>query len=102
MRTKVQRGTEVKINVHVAPMEGKTIRDYDFSVEVYCFGIGSQKFTKSEVNIVDKENFIICLDTSKLGTGVLRVKMVAQIPDLDFADGKRTEIVEVDSGIQIV
>lgn len=102
MRTKVQRGTEVKLNINVKPMEGKTLKDYDFTVEVYCFGAGRLKFTKSDVKITDNENLIVCADTTKLGVGVIRVRMVAEIPDLDFADGKRTEIAEIDSGVQIV
>lgn len=98
----VELGTELKLNVHIAPIDGITIEDYDFTTEVYCNPRKSLTILKSETISVDSENYIIRVDTAPLGTGDLYCKVTAYIPDDDFADGFRTEVVVIDTAIDIV
>ena len=82
--------------------DGITIEDYDFTTEVYCNPRKSITILKSETISVDSENYIIRVDTAPLGTGDLYCKVTAYIPDDDFADGFRTEVVVIDTAIDIV
>ena len=50
----------------------------------------------------DDDNYVALVDSSKLGTGTIRCRVTAHIPDADFDDGIRTEIEEVNTGITIV
>lgn len=94
-------GTEIKLNVHVEPIEDYTMDDYDFKVQLYCSSSRVENFNKSDTVRVDDSNYICCLDTSKIGTGRLKCKIVAELPDGDFGDQKRTEINVIDTGIEI-
>ena len=104
MTQKVFLGTEIKLNVSIDPIGDMTMDDYDFNVEAICgtFKKRSVTFKKVQAIRVDENNFIICLDTAAVGTGELKLKVTAFLPDGDFADGKRTEIVEVGTGVEIV
>lgn len=95
-------GTEIKLNIHIEPIGSLCMDDYDFEAEVYC----SQKKTiiakKSDMIRVDESNFIVLVDTAIVGAGDLKCKVTAYIPDSDFDDGLRTEVVAFDTGIDII
>ena len=74
--------------------------DYEFEAEFFC-GPTRLKALKNEMIKVDSNNYIVLLDTSKLGAGKLKCKVTARIPDSDFSDGLRTEVVVLDTGINI-
>lgn len=97
-------GTELKLNINIEPIGTITMDDYDFDVELIS---GSFKKTSVVINRaaakkVDSDNYIVCLDTAELGAGMLKCRVTAYIPDDDFDDGIRTEVVEIDTGIEIV
>ncbi len=98
-------GTEIKLNINIEPISNITMDSYDFVVELIC---GSMKkntvaITKEEAIKVDQSNYIVCADTTLLGVGRLKCRIVAHIPDGDFKDDRtRTEVVEIDTGIEIV
>lgn len=98
----VELGTELKLNVHIAPIDGITINDYDYQTTVYCNPRKSIVIPKEETINVDEENYIIRVDTTSLGAGDLYCKVTAYIPDEDFNDGLRTEVVVIDTMIDIV
>lgn len=95
-------GTELKLNIHIDPIDGVTMDDYDFTVELYCSPKRTIIIGKDDAIRTDEDNYIVCADTNLTGAGDLKCKVTAQIPDPDFEDSLRTEIVAVDTGITIV
>lgn len=111
---KVIIGTELKLNVNVAEIDGKNMADYDFDVHIIG-GSGSRKkvltFSKKGGELSkglqegdDSANYIVAFSTKELGVGKVVCRVVAYIPDGAFAfdDRKRTEIAEVNTGIELV
>lgn len=94
-------GTEFKINVHVEPIDGLHMSDYDFTCRFYIYTNRNVEISKSEMIRVDDDNYIACIDSSKLGVGTIMMRIIAQIPDADFPDGLRTEIETISTGLVI-
>lgn len=104
-------GTEMKLNIHIDPIETNTtpitMDNYDFTVEVYCNPKKVIKATKEGNNLdkivkVDSSNYIVLIDTNEIETGTIKCKVTAYIPDSDFEDKYRTEVVIEDTGIKVV
>lgn len=100
-------GTEIKLNIHIDPIGELTMEDYDFTVEVYCSTKKSLIINKSDAKPIENgeekiNDYIIMIDTSEIGTGNLKCKITAYIPDDDFEFEKRTEVSIIDTGIEIV
>lgn len=97
-------GTELKLNINIDPIDGKTMDDYNFEVEVFCNVHKSSTIKKGDNNCikVDSNNYIILIDTSTVGVGNLKCKVTAYIPDTHFVDLLRTEVVLLNTDIQIV
>lgn len=94
-------GTELKLNIHIEPMGKMTMDDYDFSVELYCSTRKIITVPKSELRRVSADNYIVTFDTRDVGIGMLKCNIIALIPDSDFADAVRTEVVKCETGITI-
>jgi hypothetical protein len=91
-------GTELKINIHVEPIDGLHMSDYDFECAFYIYRNKRVVIKKSEMKRVDNDNYIAMIDSEKatmLGRGRLNIEITAYIPDGDFADNRRTEKVDV-------
>ena len=93
-------GTELKLNVNINPFGTVTMDDYDFIVEISTQRT-SCEFKKSQLLRQDENNYVVLLDSKKLGLGVLKCKVTAYVPDTDFPDGIRTEVLSIDTGIII-
>jgi hypothetical protein len=108
-------GTELKLNIKIDPIpkhlnqeieEGDdkewNMEDYDFEVEIFCSPRKTITITKDEAIPVDKNNYIVLINTEDIGTGTMKVKVIAHIPDGDFVDQTRTEVQVEDTGIEII
>lgn len=96
-------GTELKLNVNIAPIGGVSMDIFDFVVEAYCTPTRSQIITKEDAIKIDKDNFIVVVKTDVVGTGDLKVKITAQLPDGDLEDDAlRTEVTCVETNIKII
>lgn len=95
-------GTELKLNIHIEPIGDTTMDDYNFEVEVYCSPKRSIIIPKTDTVRIDSDNYVVLVDTNIVGAGNLKCKVTAQIPDEDFPDMFRTEVVGIDTGINIV
>ena len=102
MENRIIAGTEIKLNVHAEPIGDAHMVDYNFTVEIYTSPTKSITLSKDKLIYIDEDNYVACVDSSKLGVGRLRCKLTAQIPDGDFDDNFRTEITVIDSGIDVV
>ena len=94
-------GTELKINLHIEPLDGWRMKDYDFHAEFFIYANRVEKVDKSAMIESDPDNYVALVDTARLGTGEIRVRLTAYIPDNDFPDGLRTEVVNMPTGITI-
>ena len=95
-------GTELKLNINIEPMDSITMDDYDFEVEVYCSVKRIVTVLKKDAIRIDENNYVILVDTMETGAGDLKCRVTAYIPDEDFDDGLRTEVVGIDTGINII
>lgn len=75
--------------------------DYDFSLEVYCSQKRVVTISKKDLIRMDSENYVALIDTSELGAGDIKCKVIAYIPDWDFPDKTRTEISVYETDIQV-
>ena len=78
-----------------------TMDDYDFSLEVYCSQKRVVTISKKDLIRMDSENYVALIDTSELGAGDIKCKVIAYIPDWDFPDKTRTEISVYETDIQV-
>lgn len=98
-------GTELKINVHVDPIDGVHMSEYDFECAFFVYTNKRVVITKKEMKRVDNDNYIAIIDKVKgmqLGRGTINMEITAHIPDADFSDGLRTEKDIVCTGVTIV
>lgn len=103
MSNKIFLGTELKLNINIEPIDHTSMDDYDFKVEVYSSSQNSITVLKRDAIRVDENNYIILVDTLRLGLGNIKCKITAYIPDEDFAsDFTRTEVVCINTNIKIV
>lgn len=92
---------EFKINVHVEPIDGYHMSDYDFECYLYVYTNKGVLFKKGEQFVIQQDEspddyrIIVTSDNSiKIGRGSVKLRFTAYIPDADYPDGKRTEIVD--------
>ena len=90
---------EFKVNVHVEPIDGYHMSDYDFECMLYVYTNKGVVFKKGDESVkqTDDDNYRVCVsseDSAKIGRGTVKLKLTAHIPDGDFPDGYRTELVD--------
>jgi hypothetical protein len=95
-------GTELKININIDPIEDLTMDEYDFKAVFYSHSSRQKEIKKEEMIRIDKNNYVALVDSTNLGAGELRCKIIAYLPDDDFPDNTRTEVVCIDTGINII
>ena len=95
-------GTELKLNIHIEPIGSTTMDDYEFEVEVYCSPKKTIVIPKADAIKIDENNYVVLVDTNIVGAGDLKCKVTASVPDADFPDMMRTEVVAIDTGINII
>jgi hypothetical protein len=99
---KIFWGTEVKLNISIDAIGELTMDDYDFEVTITAQWPKNKIVIKKDQAIrIDENNYVITLDTTDVGTGNVSCKIVAYLPDDDFEDGFRTEVVVVNPNITI-
>lgn len=98
----IYRGSDVKLNVHVDPFGGFSMSDYNFSVELFTGKGKIITIDKSEAKKLDNDNYMVVCNSTPLGLGRIIGLVRCEIPDSDFEELKRIEIVRVDTGINII
>lgn len=87
-------GTELTLNVHLEPIDGYHMEDYDFECEFFVFTDRSIAKKKKDMTMVDKDNYITMIekeDALKIGRGQIKALVTAYIPDANYANNIRTE-----------
>jgi hypothetical protein len=105
---KIYLGTELKLNINIEPIGGLSMADYRWEIDVYCNPNNKVTITSEDainrINayMVDRDNYILKVDTEKIGVGMVKCKVVAELPDENFSDNYRTEVNVISTGIEIV
>ena len=97
--------SEFKVNVHADPIDGYSMKDYDFECHFHVYSNRVVVVKKKDMRMVDKDNYIAILDAEKvktLGRGAVTMTFVGYVPDADFPDGYRTEVAEVCDKITVI
>ena len=85
-------GTKVKLNISLQPIDGYHLEDVDWSALVFTEqGLKTLTVDKKNAIYIDKDNYVIRVDTSLVGAGAYYTTVTAYIPDTDFEDGIRPE-----------
>lgn len=95
-------GEEIKVKVRAKPIDGMSLADYDWVALLWTSSYRVVEVPKRECIPMDDGVYVIPLDTMKVGVGSLKLKIVAELPDGDFEDGRRTTIGVVSGLTQIV
>lgn len=101
MANQVCVGTELKLNIHIEPIDGVTMDGYDFTVQFYCSPMRKVELKKHQAIRIDENNYLYRVDSKSVGPGRLLCRVVAEIPDGDFDDGLRTEVIIIDAGVDL-
>lgn len=102
MEHEIFLGTEFKLNVNIEPIGDVTMDNYEFKIEAYCSSKKNVIIEKKDTIRIDESNYVIRLNSEDLGVGDLKCKITAHIPDGDFDDNFRTEVIIMDTGLTIV
>ena len=97
-------GTELKINVHVEPIDGLHMKDYEFECVFYVYGKNRVILKKNEMKYVDDDNYVAIINHNNaliIGRGEIKMEFEAHVPDSDFENGFRIEKTNVCTGITI-
>lgn len=101
----VYLGTDFKVNVHMDNIDGYSMDDVDFTCVFYAKTGKRVVLPKDEMVPIRDSNYVSYvapLRSKDLGIGVLKIVYEADIPDNDFDDGLRHEVVPITTGIKIV
>ena len=85
-------GDEIKIKINVEPVDEQTLDDFDWEARLWCSPQSVVVIKKEEATPLGDGFYVLKLDTTKVGAGLLNLKVVGYIPDGDFTDGLRTTI----------
>lgn len=94
-------GTEFKVLVEIDPVDGVHMTDMEFTCQFYTRQDRPMTISKKRMIKVDDNSYVALVDTTGMSAGVLRNRMTVDIPDKDFDDGYRREIVDVGAGTRI-
>lgn len=91
---KIYVGTELKFKIEIeAP--GFSMDDDDFTVTIRRRS-QEQLFRKGDLVTDGEGGYYVCFDTAEFGAGLISAVIRAYVPDDDFEDGFRTEVMVVD------
>lgn len=94
-------GTELKINFGMTAMGDIHLSTCPFTLYVYTLPNKGYEITKDECIKIDDDNYLVLVDTSKTGAGTIKFKVTIDLPDADFNDLHRREVVLIDTGEQV-
>ena len=87
-------GTEFTLNIHLEPIDGYHMEDYDFECEFFVLASKSVVIKKKDMQKVDKDNYKAVLEKEnalKIGKGQIKAMVTAYIPDTNYSNDVRQE-----------
>lgn len=93
MQEQVFVGTKLKFAIAISS-PGFDINEDDFTVDIRR-GAKLIHFEKEDLVVDENNQYYVCFDTAELGGGIIEAIITAFVPDDDFDDGIRTEVVKL-------
>lgn len=99
----VTLGSQTKILIAATLPDDLTMAEVDFAVVVYNDDKKNKQisYAKTDCILTDEGDYVVLVDTDKLGVGDVMVKATFFIPDADFPDGKRKDVVRINPNMKI-
>lgn len=96
-------GSQIKILIAATLPDNLTLFDVDFDVVVYNDDKKDQqkKYKKTECILTDESDYVVLVDSDDLGVGTYMVKLTVYIPDTDFPDGRRKEVIRINPNVKV-
>lgn len=95
-------GTQLKLAIKFESHENWVIGALDYTVEAFTSASSRIVFEKSDTIELDYDTFMVIVDTAKLSSGRLKLKVTFLIPDGDILPSqKRREVEIIDTNIII-
>ena len=96
-------GSQIKILIVASLPDNLTLFDVDFDVVVYNDDKKDQqkKYKKTECILTDESDYVVLVDSDELGVGTYMVKLTVYIPDTDFPDGRRKEVIRINPNVKV-
>lgn len=98
-------GSKEKINIYANIGSGLHLSDVDFKVSLFTKSNFAKSnnidYNKEDLIKVDDDNYLAPLDTEILGPGEYMVRLHVYVPDADFENGIRDEIVVFPTGLVV-
>lgn len=96
-------GSQIKILIAASLPDNLTLFDVDFDVVVYNDDKKDQqkKYKKTECILTDESDYVVLVDSEELGVGTYMVKLTVYIPDTDFPDGRRKEVIRINPNVKV-
>lgn len=97
----IDYGAEFKVNVSMESIDGYHMGDIDFQCTFFTPGFDGMVLDKSDMVEIDADNYVAPLSSTEIGRGMLMVKYECDVPDNDFGDSLRHEVITVNTGLTI-
>ena len=96
-------GSQIKILIEASLPDDLQLFDVDFDVVVYNDDKKDKKkdYTKKDCILTDEMDYVVLIDSDELGVGTYMVKLTVYIPDTDFPDGKRKEVIRINPNVKV-
>ncbi|MBR6732149.1 MAG: hypothetical protein IKL91_05495 [Bacteroidales bacterium] len=95
-------GLDFKLKITQPTINDKyNLSNTEWSVDVFVSSSSVLTIEKDEAKKVDDNNYLIPVESSKLGAGKYYTILTIKVPDSDFAKGYRTESWQRYSGVTV-
>ena len=96
-------GSQIKILIAASLPDNLMLFDVDFDVVVYNDDKKDQQkaYKKTECILTDEGDYVVLVDSEELGVGTYMVKLTVYIPDTDFPDGRRKEVIRINPNVKV-
>lgn len=96
-------GSDVKILIDAELPDGLKMEDVSFTVTVYNANEKDVKkvYPKAECLLTEYGNYIVLVDSEELGIGIYMVKATFHIPDTDYPNGYRKEVIRINPHVRV-
>ncbi len=84
-------GTKLKYAISISS-QGFDISSDNFTIDLKRGSIGLH-FEKDDLIVDNNGQYYVCFDTRVFGEGIIEAIITAFVPDDDFEDGFRTEVI---------
>ena len=99
----VVKGTVLKLHLNIYDFDPEILVDYvDFSIKFFVKKTKSVAISKSEMTLLNNNNYFLNLDTSLLDVGRVTCELHADMPDAAIPSDKRKVIIRKHTTINIV